>query len=63
MLATSDFNGQALPMIQVFEGGRVDGAGKAVYLANGHDLKAFECPAMRKLWMNTVAWLTADKGI
>jgi type 1 glutamine amidotransferase len=62
ILAVADYKDQSLPMIQVFEGGRVDGAGKAVYFANGHDLKAFECPALRKLWTNAVAWLTSDNG-
>ena len=38
-------------------GGRVDGAGKMVYLANGHDMRSFECDAMHTLWSNAVAWL------
>ena len=37
----------------------VEGAGKVVYLANGHDLRAFECPALRQLWLNAVRWLMA----
>lgn len=60
ILAVAEYEGRRLPMIQVFEGGRVPGAGKAVYFANGHDLKAFECPAMRQLWRNAVAWLTQE---
>lgn len=45
------------PMILTAEGGRVPGAGKTVYLANGHDLRAFESPALRQLWLNALAWL------
>ncbi len=44
------------PMVMTAEGGRIAGAGKVVYLANGHDMRAFECPALRQLWMNTVNW-------
>ena len=62
ILAVADYEGQTLPMIQVFEGGRTDGAGRAVYFANGHDLKAFECPAMRALWTNATRWLTGHRG-
>ena len=58
VLAHANYEGQQLPMVQCFSGGRVGGAGRAVYLANGHDLRAFECPAMRKLWLNAVHWLT-----
>jgi type 1 glutamine amidotransferase len=29
---------------------------KIAYLANGHDMKAFECPAMKTLWLNAVRW-------
>ena len=44
------------PMIVTAEGGRVDGAGKLAYLANGHDMRAFENPAMKQLWANTIEW-------
>ncbi|MCZ7644269.1 MAG: ThuA domain-containing protein [Planctomycetota bacterium] len=46
-----------LPMIFSAEGGRAPGAGRVVYLANGHDLRAFECPGLRKVWLNAVRWL------
>lgn len=62
VLATAAYEGRTLPMVQVFEGGRTEGAGRAVYLANGHDLRAFECPAMRQLWTNSVRWLTGQAG-
>lgn len=55
--AWAEFEGQQLPMVFTAEGGRTPGAGKLVYLANGHDLQAFECPAMRQLWTNAVRWL------
>ncbi len=45
------------PMVMTGEGGRIDGAGKTAYLANGHDLTSLECPALRTLFVNTVTWL------
>jgi len=60
ILAEAEFEGARLPMVQAFQGGRVAGAGKAVYLANGHDLRAFECPALRQLWINAVHGLTTN---
>ena len=32
-------------------------AGKAVYIALGHNLRSMEPPAMRQLWRNSVQWL------
>lgn len=55
--AWADFEGRQLPMVFTAEGGRTEGSGKLVYLANGHDLRAFECPALRQLWVNAVNWL------
>jgi type 1 glutamine amidotransferase len=55
--ATAEFAGTQHPMIMTGSGGRIAGAGKWAYLANGHDLRAFECPAMKQLWINAVAWL------
>ena len=55
--ATAAFDGRDLPMIMTAYGGRAPGAGKTAYLANGHDLRAFECPAMRTIWLNTIRWL------
>ncbi|MBI4559212.1 MAG: ThuA domain-containing protein [Candidatus Hydrogenedentes bacterium] len=54
--AEAEWQGRALPMIMSAEGGRVEGAGKVVYLANGHDMKAFECAAMQRIWANAVNW-------
>jgi uncharacterized protein len=57
VLAVAPFDGRELPMVQVFSGGRIEGAGDAVYLANGHDMEAFKCPALRQLWVNAIHWL------
>lgn len=58
--AEADWNGRSQPMVLTAEGGRAPGAGKLAYLANGHDMRAFECPAMKQLWCNTVEWLTGS---
>jgi type 1 glutamine amidotransferase len=55
--ATASWNDQFLPMIITATGGRTPGAGKTAYLANGHDMRAFDCPALKTLWLNTVRWL------
>jgi type 1 glutamine amidotransferase len=52
-----EYEGVTRPMVITAEGGRVAGAGKLVYLANGHDMRAFACPAMQTLWCNAVRWL------
>jgi type 1 glutamine amidotransferase len=48
-------------MVMTATGGRVRGAGKVAYLANGHDMQAFECPAMKTLWRNTVGWALGSR--
>jgi type 1 glutamine amidotransferase len=45
------------PMVMTAEGGRVAGAGRTVYLANGHDMRAFTSPAVKQLWINAIDWL------
>ncbi len=55
--AQTRMEGARFPMILSGEGGRLPGAGKAVYLANGHDLRAFEAPAIRRIWENAIRWL------
>lgn len=55
--AAASHQGVDWPMVLTASGGRVDGAGRVVYLANGHDMRAFACPALRQLWRNAVAWL------
>jgi type 1 glutamine amidotransferase len=49
--AEAEFQGKRLPMIMTAER-----PNKIAYLANGHDMKAFECPAMKTLWLNAVRW-------
>jgi type 1 glutamine amidotransferase len=49
--AEAEFANRRLPMVMTSER-----PNKIAYLANGHDMKAFECPAMQKLWMNAVRW-------
>ena len=55
--AEATWEQRALPMVMSAEGGRVQGAGRSVYLANGHDMRAFESAALRQLWVNSVHWL------
>lgn len=55
--AEAEWGGAARPMVMTAMGGRVAGAGKTAYLANGHDMRSFECPAFPPLWRNTVEWL------
>lgn len=47
--AEAEFDGRRLPMVIT--------APRRVYLANGHDMAAFQCPAMKQLWINSVRWL------
>ncbi|MDL5048185.1 ThuA domain-containing protein [Oscillatoria amoena NRMC-F 0135] len=56
--ATAWFDGQKWPMLITGQGGRgVDGAGKVAYICNGHDLRATDTPAMKKIWGNSIQWL------
>ncbi|MEN9934568.1 MAG: hypothetical protein RLZZ387_1147 [Chloroflexota bacterium] len=55
--ATAEWEGEPHPMVVTAEGGRVSGAGRLVFLANGHDMRAFASPALRRLWVNAVRWL------
>ena len=55
--ASVEYEGLDRPMVITAEGGRVEGAGKLLYLANGHDLRAFECHAIKTLWQNGISWL------
>ncbi len=48
------------PMIVVGEGGRVTGAGRTAYLANGHDLASTANPDFRKVVVNTIGWLLGE---
>jgi uncharacterized protein len=55
--AQAEWEGRRLPMVMTASGGRIEGAGRTAYLANGHDMEAFGCPALRPLWINAVNWL------
>lgn len=61
--AYATWEGQKRPMVMAIEGeaGRIAGAGRSVYLANGHDMQAFSCPMLRQLWINSVRWLMTEK--
>jgi hypothetical protein len=41
------------------EGGRVAGAGRTAFLANGHDMRALESAQFCKVVVNTIDWLLA----
>jgi hypothetical protein len=59
VLAVADYDGAARPMVSVSES---DGR-RRVYLANGHDLRAFTGAAeqpMRRLWTNSIRWACGD---
>ena len=50
------------PMILTGAGGRVAGAGRTAYLANGHSLRSTECPAFRRVVLNTLDWLLSQNA-
>jgi len=54
--AQTEWEQRRLPIIITAEGGRIEGAGKTAYLANGHDMRAFETPELKQLWLNAVKW-------
>lgn len=60
--AVAPWKDRQLPMVLTAEGGRAPGTGKVVYLANGHDMSAFESPELRQLWINSVNWLLNGKA-
>lgn len=59
--AQTTSRGLILPMVMTAEGGRVKGAGRVVYLANGHSLPATKHPSVKKLYVNAVNWLMEEK--
>lgn len=50
-------NNVRFPMIMTGEGGRMAGAGRTAYLANGHDLQSTACEPFQKAVINTLEWL------
>jgi len=55
--AQTAFHGARFPLIISGYGGRITGAGKTLYLANGHDMRTFQAPEIRLIWQNSVKWL------
>ena len=55
--AWAEYHEVRFPMVMTGQGGRLPGAGKTAYLANGHSLAAFDPPAISTIWRNTVKWL------
>jgi type 1 glutamine amidotransferase len=58
--AMAEWENKRLPMIMTAEGGRLPGAGKTTYIANGHDMRSFECPALRQIWLNAIHWSLSE---
>jgi len=58
--AATSWEEHPAPMILSAQGGRTPGAGRTVYLANGHDLRAFEAPMLKTIWVNAITWLLAE---
>ena len=59
VLAQSYWQGRQMPMAYV----RPYGAGRVAYLANGHDLRAWNHPDFQKLLLRAVEWTTgAEKS-
>jgi hypothetical protein len=57
--AAAPYEGRELPMVMTAEGGRVAGAGRTAFLANGHDMRALESAQFCKIVVNTIDWLLA----
>lgn len=52
LLARTPWQGKQMPMVWTKNYGK----GKVVYLANGHDLRAWTNPEMRKLLVRSISW-------
>jgi type 1 glutamine amidotransferase len=57
--AAAPYDGVPRPMIVTAEGGRIPGAGRTAFLANGHDMRALESASFRRAIVNTIGWLLA----
>ncbi|HET7571436.1 MAG TPA: ThuA domain-containing protein [Gaiellaceae bacterium] len=55
--AWAGYEGRRLPMVVTAEGGRVAGAGRTAFLANGHDMRALEAGDFCRIVVNTIGWL------
>ena len=59
--ATATVEHMRFPMVITAEGGRIPGAGRMVYLANGHDEVSLECGTFIRLIINSIHWLTGRR--
>jgi type 1 glutamine amidotransferase len=57
VICQAEIGGAKFPVLIVGEGGRIEGSGRWAYFGNGHSLKSFECPSIKPLLLNTIAWL------
>jgi hypothetical protein len=57
--ATALYDDARRPMVITAEGGRIAGAGRTAFLANGHDLQTLESADFRRVIVNTIDWLLA----
>jgi len=55
--ADAPFHDVKFPMLMTGGGGRCEGAGRTAYIANGHDMRAFECKQLKTVFANTFHWL------
>lgn len=55
--AVAPYDGKRRPMVVTAEGGRIAGAGRTAFLANGHDMRALDVPSFRTIVANTIQWL------
>lgn len=56
VLADAAWMDRKVPVVLTTEGGRILGAGKSVYIALGHDMRALASPELQRLWVNAVQW-------
>jgi type 1 glutamine amidotransferase len=57
VLGEVNYRDAKMPVLFETEGGRIQGAGKSVYVANGHDMRAFAGGQTPKLIANAVRYL------
>ncbi|WDR01982.1 ThuA domain-containing protein [Devosia algicola] len=57
VIAHIEYEKAKMPILFEIEGGRIPGAGKSVYVGNGHDMRAFEHGNVQKLIVNSIKYL------
>jgi type 1 glutamine amidotransferase len=57
--ATSRYEGVPRPLVMTASGGRIPGAGRTAYLANGHDMETLASADFRRVIVNTIDWLVS----